>query len=314
MSFAKLKRSRGNLQKLAEAAQAASSPKGKGGDDRYWKISRNKDGNGYAVIRFLPAAEGAELPWVQYWDHGFQGPTGLWYIEKSLTTLGQDDPVSEVNRALWNSGIEDDKEIARKQKRRLHYVANIYVVEDPSNPDNNGKVFLFRFGKKIFDKLMESMNPQFEDEEPLNPFDMWEGANFKLKIRTVEGYPNYDRSEFSGSAPLKDDDDELEAIYNSMHDLHELVAPSNFKTYDDLKSRLNKVLGKEEAPARTSKGRTIEDEKVDDVPAFDVGSRASTILEDDTDVGTILGDEGSTSSSGGDDDIEDYFAKLAAED
>ena len=209
---------------------------------KFWKPTKDKAGNGFAVIRFLPASAGEEMPFVRVWDHGFQGPTGLWYIENSLTTLNQDDPVSEFNSKLWNSGVESDKEVARKQKRRLKYTANIYIVKDPGNSDNDGKVFMYQFGKKIFDKLNDLMNPTFEDEKPTNPFDLWEGANFRLKIRQFEGYPNYDKSEFDPAGPLLDDDEALEAVWKQQHLLQELVSESNFKTYTELKTKLYRVL------------------------------------------------------------------------
>ena len=213
------------------------------GDDRFWKPTVDEGGNGYAVIRFLPAGEGQELPWVRYWDHFFKGPSGQWYIEKSLTTIGQNDPVSELNSRLWNSGVEDDKEIARKQKRRLHYVSNILVVNDPSKP-NNGKVFLYDFEKKIFDKIMDKMQPEFPGEEPVNPFDFWNGADFQLKIRNVAGYRNYDKSEFKApSALFEADEVKLESTYNQMFDINEFVEPTSFKPYDELKGRLQVVLG-----------------------------------------------------------------------
>ena len=209
---------------------------------KFWKPTRDKAGNGFAVIRFLPAPQGEEMPFVRLWDHGFQGPTGLWYIENSLTTLNQDDPVSEFNSKLWNSGVESDKDQARKQKRRLKYTANIYVVKDSGNPENEGKVFLYQFGKKIFDKLNDLMNPTFEDEDPTNPFDLWEGANFRLKIRQFEGYPNYDKSEFDPSSPLSEDDAELERIWGEQHSLEEIVSEKNFKSYAELKTKLYRVL------------------------------------------------------------------------
>lgn len=244
MSFSNLKRNRGKIDQLVAAAEATGGGGKNYGDDRMWKPTVDKQNNGYAVIRFLPAAEGNEVPWARFWDHGFKGPTGKWYIEKSLTSLGQPDPVGELNSRLWNSGIESDKEIARKQKRRLHYVSNIYVVSDPSNPANEGKVFLFQYGKKIFDKLMDAMQPEFADEKPINPFDFWEGANFKLKIRDVEGYRNYDKSEFSSPSALLDGDEEdLEKVYNSMHDLNEFTDAKHYKTYDELQAKLQSVLG-----------------------------------------------------------------------
>jgi len=211
MSFSNLKSGRTDISKLVSAAQEVSGggqkTKNKYDDERKWKPTVDDAGNGYAVIRFLPAMEGQELPWERYWDHGFKGPTGQWYIEKSLTSIGQKDPVGELNSRLWNSGNEDDKETARKQKRRLHYVSNILVVSDPSNPSNEGKVFLYEYGKKIFDKLMDVMQPQFPGEEPVNPFDFWTGADFQLKIRNVAGYRNYDKSEFKPQSALFESDE-----------------------------------------------------------------------------------------------------------
>ena len=248
MSFANLKSSRGSsIDKLVKAAEAVSTPKTESNsydDDRFWKPTRDKAGNGFAVIRFLPAKEGEDLPWVRYWDHGFKGPTGLWYIENSLTSIGQQDPVSEMNSVLWNSGRDEDKAIARERKRRLHYVSNVMVISDPSNPENEGKVFLYKFGKKIFDKLMDVMQPQFADEEPVNPYDFWEGADFKIKIRKVEGWINYDKSEFSApSALFEGDEARLEEVYNKLHSLQDFLEPGNYKSYDELKMKLNRVLG-----------------------------------------------------------------------
>ena len=241
MSFATLKRNRGsNLNKIIKAAEATTSGETKSYiDDRIWKPTVDKAGNGYAVIRFLPGTE-ENLPFVRYWDHGFKGPTGQWYIENSLTSIGQPDPVGELNSRLWNSGIESDKDRARTQKRRLHYVTNIYVVSDPSAPQNEGKVFLYKFGKKIFDKISDIMNPSFADETPVDPFDFWEGADFKLKIRNVEGYRNYDKSEFASVASLLNADEaQLEEVYGKLHDLSEFTNPKNYKSYDDLKEMLN---------------------------------------------------------------------------
>ena len=246
-NFAELKRSRNkDLEKLtSEVTKLNSKEDGKKSyeDTRFWKPVVDKAGNGFAVLRFLPAPEGEDMPWVQLFSHSFQGPTGQWYIENSLTTLNKKDPVSEYNTQLWNSGNDSDKDVARKQKRKLSYIANVYVVKDPANPDNDGKVFLFKFGKKIFDKLNDLMNPEFEDETPVNPFDLWEGANFKLKIRKVEGYQNYDKSEFDTAGALSEDDDDLERIWKSEYKLQEFLEEKNFKTYDELKAKLNKVLG-----------------------------------------------------------------------
>jgi hypothetical protein len=228
----------------AELSKLNQNPSNQNSDDdnRFWKPDVDKAGNGYAVIRFLPAPKGEDVPFVRIWDHGFQGPGG-WYIEKSLTTLGQPDPVSEYNSKLWNTGIESNKTLVRNQKRRLSYYSNILVVKDPNHPENEGKVFLYKYGKKIFDKLNEAMNPEFSDESAINPFDLWEGANFKLKIRQVEGYRNYDKSEFDTAGPASNNDDELEKFWESEHSLQELINPKHFKSYEDLKKRLEKAIG-----------------------------------------------------------------------
>ena len=243
MSLSTLKKSN-SLDKLLGAVEKENAPQEKKSyvDERLWKPVMDKTGNGYAVIRFLPAVKGEDMPWAKVWNHAFQGPTGQWYIENSLTTVGQNDPVSEMNSAYWNSGVESDKEIARRQKRKLQYFANIYVVSDPANPQNEGKVMLYRFGKKIFDKCMEAMQPAFQDETPVNPFDFWEGANFKLKIRKFDGYWNYDKSEFEAPSALFDDDEQLEEVWKKEYPLAEFTAASNFKSYDELKTRLDMVL------------------------------------------------------------------------
>jgi len=313
MSFSNLKKNRGrNIDKLVQEAEKINTGGGGGNkyvDERIWKPTVDKSGNGYAVIRFLPAPEGEELPWVRYWDHGFKGPTGLWYIEKSLTTIGQNDPVSEANSRLWNSGRDEDKQTARDRKRRLHYVSNIYVVKDPSNPENEGKVFLYQYGKKIFDKIMDMMQPQFQDEEPVDPFDFWDGADFKLKIRQVEGYRNYDKSEFAApSALLGGDDEELEGVYNRMYSLKEYVDPKNFKSYDELKTKLHRVLG-EGSEETLSTAESISLDETSSGPSFK-SSEASTK--------SSASSEPMPSNDTGDDDDDDdtlsYFAKLAAQD
>jgi hypothetical protein len=294
-SFSNLKRQSGNLDKLSKAIEALSS----GSDaadkpDNFWKPQVDKAGNGMAILRFLPAAaaDGDDaLPWVKIHSHGFQGPGG-WLIDNCLTTLNQQCPVCEHNSALWNSGIEANKDIVRKQKRKLNYIANVYIVSDPSNKENEGKVFLFKFGKKIFDKITEAMNPQFADEEAINPFDLWKGANFKLKIRKVDGYQNYDKSEFDSPAPLSSDDDELEKIWKSEYSLSELLGDKEFKSYDALKVRLDKVLGLNgEAPKTT----------VEKVKAESFSAPKKAVVDE---VEPSLSD---------DEDLE-YFSKLAEED
>ena len=244
MSFSDLKKNSrlGSLtSKLTNEIEKMNKGSTGGADERLWKLDVDKAGNGYAVIRFLPAPNGEELPWAKVWSHAFQGPGG-WYIENSLTTLGGKDPVSEYNRILWNSGADEDKEQARKQKRKLTYIANIYVVKDPANPQNEGKVFLYKFGKKIFDKISAAMQPEFEDEQAIDPFDFWKGANFKLKAKNVAGYRNYDSSEFASPDALLDDDDELEAIWKKQYSLEEFTKQDQFKSYDELEKRMNAVL------------------------------------------------------------------------
>ena len=243
MSLDTLKKS-SSLDKLLNAVKEDSAPQDKKSykDDRLWKPVLDKAGNGYAVIRFLPAVDGEDLPWAKVWNHAFQGPTGQWYIENSLTTISQKDPVSEHNTRLWNTGLESDKEIARKQKRKLQYFSNIYVVSDSKHPENEGKVFLYRYGKKIFDKVMEAMQPAFPDDPQINPFDFWEGANFKLKIRKVDGFWNYDKSEFDAVSPLLKNDDAIEEVWKRQYPLAEFTAATNFKSYDELKTRLDTVL------------------------------------------------------------------------
>ena len=297
MSFSNLKKqsSLGSLTaKLV--SQVEKMNKGSNGvDDRLWKPEVDKAGNGYAVIRFLPAPDGEDLPWAKLYTHAFQA-SGGWYIENSLTTLGQKDPVSEHNSQLWNSGVDSDKEIARKQKRKLSYYSNVYVVKDPSNPANEGKVFLFRYGKKIFDKITAAMQPEFEDEQAINPFDFWAGANFKIKIKKVAGYWNYDSSEFAAPAPLLDDDDAMEAVWKQEYSLAELVAPDQFKSYEDLKKRLDYVLGLTVAPKRQDPEVIDEDNNLEDL------SEGRAVV--DTTPSSVNTDED-------EDDALSYFAKLA---
>ena len=278
---------------------------GGGGDDRLWKPEMDKTGNGYAVIRFLPAPDGEDLPWAKMYSHAFQGPGG-WYIENSLTTNGGKDPVSEYNRELWNSGNEADKDTVRKQKRKLSYYANIYVVQDKANPQNEGQVFLYKFGKKIFDKIMEAMQPEFEDEEPINPFDFWQGANFKLKLKKVAGYWNYDSSEFDRVSPLLDDDDALEAIWKKQYSLTALTAPDQFKDYEQLEKRLKMVLGQKQAPARYDE-ETADEES--DRGSFTPNFESSKPSSNDFNSPDIVAK--SSTKDEDEDDALSYFQKLA---
>ncbi len=300
MSFADLKAKANDMSSLVGAAQSTTEKKSYG-DDRMWKPTVDKAGNGYAVIRFLPTVEGDDLPWAKFWDHFFQGPTGQWYVEKSLTTIQKDDPVSEMNSKLWNTGIEADKDTARRRKRRLHYVSNIYVVSDPDNPENNGKTFLYTYGAKIFEKIMDSMQPKYEDETPVNPFDLWKGANFKMKIAQVAGFRNYDRSEFGAAEPLNADDSVLEGIYNQQFALKEFTDPSTFKSYSELNLKLTRVLG-EEVKSRTEIDYVDEDLKNES--PFNDGPAVSDPV-------AVAADPVQRAEA--EDDTMSYFAKLAAE-
>ena len=303
MDFDTLKSSSSNFDKLTKALEQNLKPedqsnKNKYQDDRIWKIEMDKTGNGYAVIRFLPASNGEDMPWQRVWSHAFQDKGG-WYIENSLTTLGQKDPVSEENSRLWNTGVESDKEIARKRKRKLQYYSNILVVSDPKHPENEGQIKLFKFGKKIFDKITEAMQPAFEDESPINPFDFWKGANFKLKLRKVDGYWNYDKSEFEGVSQVKSNDDEIKAIWEKQYPLKPFVAADNFKTYDELKEKLNRVI---------SGARSTETVEMADLPPAQSAAPVKS-----AEVAQPKASEMAMPVASEDDDTLDYFSKLAEE-
>ena len=299
MSFADLKKQSkmGSLtEKLIKQVEKLNDT-GSKDDERFWKPVMDKGGTGSAVIRFLPAPEGCDLPWVQVWSHAFQS-NGKWMIDNCLTTLGQNCPVCEANRELWNTGSKDNQNIVRDRKRKLSYYSNIYVVKDPANPENEGKVFLYKFGKKIFDKIMASMQPEFDDEEPINPFDFWKGANFKLKLVKKDGYWNYDKSEFAPSSALLEDDDELETIYKSLNNLNDFVSPSEFKSYEDLKKRLDYTLGIKGTPKYQDPETIGEDEEVESSRSVkeSVSVRPSTSSDDENE-----------------DDALSYFQKLASD-
>ena len=301
MSFADMKKKRGEkLQSLLKETAKINTPsQGQGDDDRFWRPELDKSGNGMAVVRFLPAPDGEDLPWARTWNHGFQGPGG-WYIENSLTTLGQKDPVSEYNSQLWNSGIEANKEIARKQKRRLTYISNVYVIKDPANPQNEGTIRLYKFGKKIWDKLNDKMNPQFEDETPVNPFDLWEGCNFKIKIRKLDGFSNYDKSEFENASPLDEDEAKMEEIWKGEHSLEEFTDQKNFKSYAELKEKMERVLG-----LSTGTNEVSSDVPFDGGKPMTAAQAAVTPPETATPV---------VAETAGDSDEYSYFAKLAEQD
>ena len=296
-SIAALKRSRSNLDALTKELSVVSTNQSKQSyvDDRFWKPELDKTGNGYAVLRFLPAVKDEDLPWVKMWSHAFQGPGG-WYIENSLTTMNQKDPVSEENSRLWNSGIEADKDIARKRKRKLSYFANVLIVADPKHPENEGQVKLFKFGKKIFDKITDKMQPQFEDEKPVNPFDFWEGADFKLKIRKVDGFWNYDKSEFDSTKEIADNDEAIEGIWSKQYPLKPFLEAANFKSYDELKSKLDKVL------TGSRNTGTVEDMVT---PPSISETKPETVVE------AVAAS--SSNDSVDDDETLSYFSKLAEE-
>ena len=300
-SIAALKRSKSNLDTLIGELNKVAEPQKQSNsyaDDRFWKPELDKSGNGYAVFRFLPAVKNEDLPWARLWSHAFQGPGG-WYIENSLTTLNKKDPVSESNSLLWNSGVDADKEIARKRKRKLSYIANVLIINDAKHPENEGQVKLFKFGKKIFDKITEAMKPEFEDEKPINPFDFWEGANFKLKIRKVDGYWNYDKSEFDSPTAIASNDEAIEEIWNKQYALKPFLAPENFKSYDELKSKLDKVLS---GVRNTGTAEDVAIPPVTQVSKPDVVaetvSAPTPVVEEDEDSDETLS----------------YFSKLAEED
>jgi hypothetical protein len=302
-SLADLRKSRGGFDSLMKEVEKIANPQSdsKKSDDRFWQPEVDKAGNGYAVIRFLAPPQGEDLPFVRVWNHGFQGPTGKWYIENSLTTIGKQDPVSELNTELWNSGSEANKEVARKQKRKLTYYANILVVKDPARPDNEGKVFLFKFGKKIWDKVKDMADPQFEDEKPVNVFDFDTGANFKLKIRNVEGYRNYDKSEFESPSPISNEDSVIEKIWGQQHSLTTFLDAKNFKSYDDLKKKLTMVLAAGAPPVKPAENVDLDE---------DIGSKPTQASAPRASVPTPKQDVNF------DDDAESlsYFAKLASDD
>lgn len=304
MSLSDLKKSNSNFDFLQKELEKIANPEKEKTsyqeDTRYWRAAVDKAGNGYAVIRFLPAIEGEELPWVRVFSHGFQGPSGRWYIENSLTTLGKSDPVSDANNELWNSGSEANKELARKRKRRLNYISNILVVKDPANPENEGKTFLFKYGKKIFDKINDVMFPAFADEEAVNPFDFWKGANFKLKIRKVEGFTNYDKSEFEGTTELfEGNDDKIEAVWKAEHALQQFVDPSNFKPYEELKKKFDEIIGNTSASAVSNVTETV----LEHAEKFGPAGGANDIPIEQP----VSTDEKS-------DDAMSYFKKLAEQD
>ena len=295
MDFESLKTSSSGFDKQTKALEENLNPEdskkqNKYQDERLWKPELDKTGNGYAVLRFLPATSGEDMPWVRLWSHAFQGPGG-WYIENSLTTLGHKDPVSEENTRLWNTGVESDKGIARNRKRKLSYYSNVLIVSDPAHPENEGQVKLFKFGKKIFDKITEAMQPEFDDETPINPFDFWKGANFKLKIRKVDGFWNYDKSEFEGVSAIADNDDNIKAIWEKQYPLKPFLDADNFKSYEELKEKLNRVI------TGTKSTDTVENV---DLPSTSTGTVQSK-------------DSASTASASDSDDTLDYFSKLAEE-
>lgn len=305
MSFQDLKTRKSSIDKLLQAAQADNTTPAQQNDQEFWKADVDKAGNGFAVVRFLPAPEGEDLPWAKYWSHGFKGSTGSWFIEDCLTSINADCPVCQANSELWNSGFDEDKEVARSRKRRLHYISNILVLNDQANPENNGKIFQFKYGKKIFDMLMDAMNPQFSDENPVNPFDFWEGADFKIKIRNVEGYRNYDKSEFAPPSELANGDENiLEGMYRQLKPLKRFTDPANYKSYEELSTKFARVTGKTvSAPTATAEQMSSEDYSASFKSA--PGEIVSEVVQDDIPFDTPAP---ATESA---DDALSYFAKLA---
>jgi hypothetical protein len=289
MSFSDFKKkSKNSIEQLAKKLEQDIGTKKDFKDDRFWRPELDKTGSGYAVIRFLPAVEGEDIPWAKIYSHAFRGKGG-WFIENCPTAIGQKCPVCEINNELWNSGIESDKNIARDRKRKLNYISNILVVSDPANPQNDGKVFLFKYGKKIFDKIQEAMKPDFQDENPVNPFDFWGGANFRMKIRNVAGYVNYDKSEFDSTSALFDGDDKkLEVLWKKQYALKEFIDPSNFKSYEDLKKKVNNVLGSNIRDTSTNDS-TVEDDMDEVVPQKSSSKKtAASDVDDDMDAMSYL--------------------------
>lgn len=285
-------------QNLKDETSGDNKPRG---DDRIWKPKMGADNTGYAVVRFLPGQDAGKTPWVRMYSHGFQGPTGKWYIENSLTTIGQKDPVSELNNKLWNNGTEAGKDLARKQKRRTSYFANVLVLKDPNNPENEGKVKIYQFGQKIFDKLMTAMQPEFADEDPINPFDLIEGANFRIKLKMVGGFWNYDASDFERPSALSDDMDRVKSVFDAQHDVHEMVEPSSFKSYEELQAKLNEVVGDNAPEARPQMISEPAPMPTAETSKTEVDDLASAFKES----APVKKDE--------DDDLEEYFKNLAAD-
>jgi hypothetical protein len=307
MDIQSLRKLRGSdFSKISGEFDKIANPESQGSksytDDRFWKLEGDKAGNGTATIRFLRQAEGDELPWVRMFNHGFQGPTGKWYIENSLTTLGENDPVGELNTMLWNSGSDANKEIARKQKRKLSFIANILVVSDPKHPENEGKVFLWKFGKKIFDKIMDKAKPTFEDEKPVNVFDYWEGANFKLRMRKKDGYANYDESAFMEPSAITENEEFLLKVVNSQHKLSEFLDRKNFKSYDELKKKLDSVLSGDTYTGKTAAALAADDA----LPVRSAPEPKSMEAPAPKAAASVVADD--------EDDVMSYFAKLASDD
>ena len=255
-SLSELRKSRSSmLDKITKDLDSGGKRNEK--DDRFWSLSRDKAGTGSAIIRFLPPVNGDEVPWVKVCSYGFQGPSGKWYINESPSSIGEADPVMEYNAAAYASKDEERIEDAKKRKRRTQFVSNILVVKDPANPENEGKVFLFKYGKKILDMIMSKAKPEFDSEEPIFVWDIDEGCNFKIRIKNVAGYPNYDSSEWAGISALADSDDEIQAVLDKCHKLAEFLDPARFKSYETLKKEFDRAMGVGES-AGTSAPRTAE--------------------------------------------------------
>ncbi len=308
-----LSQQRKNRAAIFEKVEQSLSNSGQE-DKRFWKLSRDKAGSGSAVIRFLPPVGDDELPWVKTFTFGFQGPTGKWYINDSPSTVGLPDPVYEANAALYRTKNPDDEKLAKSRKRKTVYISNILVIKDPSNPENEGKVFLFKYGSSIHDMIIEKSKPEFDDQDSILVWDLWEGANFKLRCKVKDKYPNYDSSEFDSVSGLFDgDEDQLEAMLGKCHRLAEFVDPARYKSYDTLKAEFEAVINaRPVAPAASRLDSDSNDDDNDARKMLEAASRAERVNRPEKveRVEKVTKKEESTEQTDGDSDDDEYFRKL----